>query len=62
MSKRIKVIEVRETRLDDIIFIRDYCGWIAIDSDGRRFGGDTAEEARQLAEEYNRLRRQKEHA
>jgi hypothetical protein len=36
------------------------CRWVAVDSAGRRFGGDTEQEAREMAERYNHFRSRKD--
>jgi hypothetical protein len=46
------VVEVRTTRAEDGEFLAP-CAWLATDSTGRRFGGDSEVEARELAAQYN---------
>jgi len=50
--KRATVIEVRPVRPEDGPFLAS-CAWVAIDSTGRKFGGDTETDARARAEQYN---------
>lgn len=46
------LIEVRPVKRTDGVFL-SRCKWVAIDSTGRRYGGDTELEARTLCEKYN---------
>jgi hypothetical protein len=53
MSKRAAhVTEVRLVRPEDGEFLQ-LAKWVAIDSEGRKFGGATEDDARQLATDYN---------
>lgn len=51
--RQATVVEVRPVRADDGSFFLTHCAWIAKDSAGRSFGGDTEAEARTMAEQYN---------
>lgn len=50
--KRAHITEVRQTKPEDGPFLADNCAWVAIDSAGRKFGGDTEADARHMAESY----------
>lgn len=45
------IVEVRPTKPDDGEFFAPST-WIATDSEGRRYGSDSEEAARKLAEDY----------
>lgn len=51
--KPATIAEVRPVRADDGHLLLASCAWVAIDTKGRRFGGDTADHARRLATSYN---------
>lgn len=53
MKRPAKVVEVRPSRLDEFGLESTGPAWVAVDSDGRKFGGDDAAEARLAAERYN---------
>jgi hypothetical protein len=51
--KRATIVSLRPVEQFDGDFLIGFAKWVATDSQGRRFGGDTPEEAQALAEQYS---------